>query len=87
MTYASPEPPSSVPDLMAELIRVKAAIRQTRKPTSPGADEVTAEELLGLYARERAVIRRLRRRHREWRLETGISEATLPESAPVGQRS
>jgi hypothetical protein len=76
MTYQVSEPPSSVPDLMAELTSVKAAIRRTRKLTSPGGDRVTAEDLLGLYARERAVVLRLRCRHRQWRAETGISDAT-----------
>jgi hypothetical protein len=76
MTYQVSEPPSSVPDLMAELTRVKTAIRRTRKLTSPGGDRVTAEDLLGLYARERAVVLRLRCRHRQWRAETGISGAT-----------
>jgi hypothetical protein len=71
MTYQVSEPPSSVPDLMAELTSVKAAIRRTRKLTSPGGDRVTA-----LYARERAVVLRLRCRHRQWRAETGISGAT-----------
>jgi hypothetical protein len=76
MTHPSPEPPPSVPDLMAELTRIRAAIRRSRRPVSPGGDEVTADALFRLYARERAVVRRLRCRHRQWRAETGISDAT-----------
>jgi len=74
MTYPSHEPPESVPDLMAELSRIRAAIRPTRKPASPGSDEVTGDDLFRLYARERQVVRRLRCRHRQWRTETGISQ-------------
>ena len=84
MTYPFPEPPSSVPDLMAELSRVKAAIRRTRKPVLPGGDEVTADDLFRLYARERAVVRRLRCRYRQWRAEIGISDATTLEIGTVG---
>jgi hypothetical protein len=84
MTYPFPEPPSSVPDLMAELSRVKAAIRRTRKPVFPGGDEVTADDLFRLYARQRAVVRRLRCRYRQWRAEIGISDATTPEIGTVG---
>jgi hypothetical protein len=76
MTNPSPEPSPSVADLMAELTMIRAAIRRTRKPTSAGGDDVTAEDLFRLYARERAVVRRLRWRHRQWRAETGISDAT-----------
>jgi hypothetical protein len=87
MTHRPLEHSSSVPDLIAELIRVKAAIRQTRKPTWPGADEVTPKELFRLYAWERDVVQRLRHRHREWRSKTAISEATLPETDTVGEPS
>jgi hypothetical protein len=83
MTYHCPEPSPSVPDLMAELTRIRAAIRRTRWPASPGGDEVTADDLFSLYARERAVVRRLRCRHRQWRAETGISAAT-PEIDTAG---
>jgi hypothetical protein len=54
MTYHCPEPSPSVPDLMAELTRIRAAIRRTRWPASPGGDEVTADDLFRLYARARS---------------------------------
>jgi hypothetical protein len=76
MTYPSPEPSPSVAALMAELTMIRAAIRRTRKPASAGGDDVTAEGLFRLCARERAVVRRLRWRHRQWRAETGIADAT-----------
>jgi hypothetical protein len=84
MTYPPPEPPSSVSDLMAELSGVKAAISRTRKLTSPEGDRVTAEDLLRLYARERDIVLRLRCRHRQWRAETGISDATPPTNTLRG---
>lgn len=84
MTYLPPQPSPSVPDLMAELTRVKAAIRRTRNPALPGGDDVTADHLFRLYARERAVVRRLRCRQRQWRAETGISYATTREIDKVG---
>jgi hypothetical protein len=53
MTYHSPEASPSVPDLIAELTRIRAAIR-TRRPASSGGDEVTADDLFRLYARARS---------------------------------
>ncbi|HET7070329.1 MAG TPA: hypothetical protein VFI40_05860 [Nocardioides sp.] len=73
MTYLPAEPSSSVSDLMAELVRVKTAIRRTRTLSSPPGDQATAEDLLRLYARERAVVLHLRCRQRQWRAETGVS--------------
>jgi hypothetical protein len=76
MTYL-PAEPSSVPDLMAELIRVKTAIRRTRSLNSAGGDPATAGNLLRLYARERLVVLHLRCRQRQWRAETGVSVVDL----------
>lgn len=71
--------------LLAELAMVKAAIRHTRKPTSPDFDEATTAELLGLCARERAVLRQLRSRRRQWQAEIGIAGARLPESSSTAE--
>lgn len=89
MPYPSSEPPT-LAELRSELAQVQAAIHRTRRSTSTGADRVTQQELLVLYERECAVIRRLRRRHRQWRAETRIglslvpSDGLLAGAAPVG---
>jgi hypothetical protein len=64
--------------LLAELARVRAAIRRARKPPSPEFAAATTDELLELYAREREVLRHLRSRRRQWRAQIGIAVATLP---------
>jgi hypothetical protein len=83
MTHPSTEPPTSVTGLVAELTRVRAVIRRARKPTLPAGDQATAADLLGLYARERAIVRRLRRRHRQWRADTRISDAAPSQTGTM----
>ncbi len=82
---ANPVALSSVADLMAELAEVTAAIRRAREPASPEVDEVTTPELLALYRRECSVVRRLRRRRRQWRMLLRISDAALLDADPVGE--
>jgi hypothetical protein len=83
MTSLPAQPWSSVPDLVAELVRVQTAIRRTRSPTSPPAGPATADDLLQLYARERAVVLHLRSRQRRWRAETRVS---VFDSSGCGRR-
>lgn len=82
MPHPTAERPASVADLMAELARVTDAIRRARKPASSETDEITTQELLALYRQECAVVRRLRRRHQQWRTHTRISDGT-PYKADV----
>lgn len=77
MAHATPEPSSSVADLMTELVRATAAIGRAGKPTSPETDGITTRELLPLYRHECAVVRRLHRRHRQWRARTCTSDAQV----------
>lgn len=79
----SMDPKSSVSESIAELTALRAAIALG---FSAGA-QVSSEDLLELYVRERIVIGRLRRRLRQWRAETRLSEVAESQTEAVPVRA